>query len=215
MLQQHKVLFSYAFLSLLPLEAMAESSRYELGVRANVLLGDGQPANDILGVGINGRYYLSDGWFVGAAIESYDYDFERPIEVVGLRQDPAVKTIDAKTSMTVASAALGRVYGRESGKFDWFWSLGLGAGFPDVANATGPLDGGGTFDLRTDAGTELHIQAKLGIAYQFSERWSVNAAARAEQHMMDYKVREQSTGNTGKVDSQTPLGMHLGISYRF
>lgn len=198
-----------------PLAATAESSRYEIGVRGNVLLGDGQPANDILGFGIAGRYYLADGWFVAAAIESYDYDFERPIEVVGLRQDPAVKTIDARTTMTVASAALGRIHGQETGRFDWFWSLGVGAGFPDVADATGPLLGGGTFDLQTDAGAEFHLQAKLGIGYRISPRWSVNATARAEQHFMDYKVTERTSGATGSVDSQTPLGAHFGISYRF
>ena len=36
--------------------AQDDESKFEIGLRANVLLGDGVPANDILGFGIIGRY---------------------------------------------------------------------------------------------------------------------------------------------------------------
>lgn len=56
---------------------------------------------------------------------------------------------------------------------------------------------------------------KLGASYHFSPHWSVNLTARAEHHFIDYKVTERGTGASGSIDSQTPLGFHIGTSYRF
>lgn len=199
----------------LPFSALAAEGPYEIEVRANVLLGDGVPANDILGFGVAGRYYLKDRWFVSGAIEAYDYDFEHPVNVVGLLQDPNVKTIDASVSTTVISAGIGRTYDFSLEKFDWFWELGLGAGFPDVDNASGPLSTGGTFTLATDASTEFHLLGKLGASYHFTPNWTASFVARLEHHFMDFKVTEMGTGATGTVDSQTPMGAHLALSYSF
>ena len=58
---------------LVPL-AYSDENPYEVGLRANVLLGDGVPANDVLGLGVIGRYRLKDGWFIGAAFDLYEYD---------------------------------------------------------------------------------------------------------------------------------------------
>jgi len=88
--------------------ANSEEREYEISLRANVLLGDGVPANDILGIGVIGRYFLRDGWFFAAALDVYDYDFEHPSNVVGISQDPNVKTIDAAVSNTVLSGFFGR-----------------------------------------------------------------------------------------------------------
>ena len=62
------------FLSLVP-TVHSEEAKFEIGVRGNVLLGDGVPANDILGIGVIGRYYIRDGWFAAAALDAYEYDF--------------------------------------------------------------------------------------------------------------------------------------------
>ena len=193
----------------------ADSAKYEVGLRANVLLGNGTPANDMIGFGIAGRYYLADGWFIGAALENYEFDFERPIEVVGLEQDRNVGVIDATVSNTVVSVALGKKYGVDDSGFDWFWSVGIGAGFPEVDSVSGPLETGTTFDLDTTSSTEFHLMGQLGAAYHFSAHWSVNCTARAEHHFIDYVVTERGTGATGTIDSQTPLGFHFGTSYRF
>lgn len=195
--------------------ATAAENQYEIGLRGNVLLGDGVPANDILGYGLIGRYYLNDGWFIGAALDTADFDFERPYRILGIEQDPNVKAIDAKASTVVLSASIGRQYGNTDRGFDWFWTAGLGLGFPDVENAFGPTDTGGAFLVTTDAGTEYHLMSALGSTYHFSPQWSVTAAARLEYHVMDYKVTDQVSGTTGTVDSQTPIGAYLSLNYSF
>lgn len=179
------------------------------------MLGDGLPANDMLGYGIIGRYYLSDGWFAGAALDTTDFDFEHVASVVGIIQDPAVKSIDAAATNTILSASLGKQYGNTDKGFDWFWTAGIGVGFPDVGNVSGPVEGGGTFDITTDAGTEIHLMGSLGTSYHFSPAWSVALAARLEHHFMDYTVTDSVSGNTTTVDSQTPMGASLSFSRRF
>ena len=38
----------------------AQDSKVDIGLRANVLLGDGIPNNDVLGLGVIGRYRLNN-----------------------------------------------------------------------------------------------------------------------------------------------------------
>ncbi len=195
--------------------AYSEEARYEVGFRGNVLLGDGVPANDILGLGVIGRYALRNGWFAGAALDFYNYDFERPSLVAGIVQDPAVKVIDADGSNTVLSGFVGRQYGNMSRGFDWFWTAGLGIGFPDVDDISGPTAAGGTFDLTVDAKTEIHLMATLGTSYHFNPAWSASLAARFEHHFMDITVTDRVSGATGTLDSQSPIGAYLSINYGF
>lgn len=204
-----------AILLLLTLYGQAQAQGpFELGLRGNVLLGDGKPANDILGFGLIGKYYLTDGWYLAGTLDAYDYDFERPYQVVGLTQDPSIKTLDSNIKSTSLGAAIGRHFGDKSG-FDWFWSAGVGVGFPSSGNVSGPTDTGGTFDLAIDAKTEIQIMGTLGTTYYLADRWSFTAAARAEHHFLDIKVVDRVTGNTGKVDSQSPLGAYLSVNVAF
>ena len=193
----------------------SEETRYEIGLRANVLLGDGVPSNDILGLGVIGRYRLDSGWFVGAGLDVYEYDFERPWRIVGIEQDPSVATIDAAADSTVISGSFGRLYNETDHGFDWFWTLGVGFSSPNVDDIAGPTDAGGTFDLTFDVGNEIHLIATLGSSYNFSESWSASFAARVEHHFMDVLITDRVSGNTAKVDSQSPLGAFLSLNYRF
>jgi hypothetical protein len=205
----------FLVLFLLVPTAQSDETRYEIGLRANVLLGDGVPANDILGLGVIGRYRLTDGWFIGAGLDLYDYDFERPWRVVGLEQDPNADIIDASADNTVFSGSFGRLYNETNHGFDWFWTLGLGFAFPSVDDIAGPTDTGGTFDLIFDVGNEIHLMATLGSSYNFSESWSASFAARVEHHFMDVLITDRVSGNTAKVDSQSPVGAFFSLNYRF
>lgn len=196
-------------------DAFAQESKIDIGLRANVLLGDGVPANDILGAGVIGRYRLNNGWFVGAGIDGYKYDFERPASILGIAQDPNVDVIDAKADSTVLFGSFGRLYNETDRGFDWFWSLGLGFASPSVEDVSGPTDTGGTFDLTFDVGNEIHLMGTLGTSYNFSSRWSTSFAARVEHHFMDVLVTDRVTGATAKIDSQSPVGAYLSLNYRF
>lgn len=195
--------------------ANAEGSEFELGLRANVLLGDGTPANDILGLGVMGRYRLNNGWFVGAGIDTYAFDYERPWKMLGLRQDSDVPTIDASADNSVINGSFGRLYNETDHGFDWFWSLGLGFASPSVDDVTGPTDTGGTFNITTDVGNEVHLMATLGSSYNFSESWSTSFSARIEHHFMDVLITDRVSGDTVKIDSQSPIGAFWSLNYRF
>ncbi|MBT8080625.1 MAG: hypothetical protein KJO31_18740 [Gammaproteobacteria bacterium] len=192
-----------------------DNSNFELGVRGNVLLGSGKPANDILGFGVIGRYMLSGGWFVGAAIDSYTYDFERPARILGIAQDPALSAIDANADSAVFSGSFGRLYNETDRGFDWFWSVGLGFATPNVDDVSGPTDSVGNFDITFDVGNEIHMMGAIGTSYNFSESWSASFTARLEHQFMDILITDRVTGNTSKIDSQSIHGASFSLNYRF
>ena len=201
--------------SVLALPAVADDAKNQFGLRANVLVGSGKPANDILGAGLIGRRYRDDGWFWGGSIDSYAYDFERPASYVGLMQDPNVDVIDADGSNTVIAGFLGREYDADDGGFRWFWTAGMGLGFANVDDVSGPTDTGGTFDLTFKVDTEVHVMGTWGAVYDFSPKWSTTLSTRFEHHFMDIRITDQVTGNTSSIDSQTVIGAYLSLNYRF
>lgn len=198
-----------------PWSLAAAEPRYEVGLRALALFGNGEPANDILGGGVVVNRTLRDGWYAGLALETQIFDFERVARVVGITQDPSLGDIDSRTTNTVLSAFIGRRYGADARGLQVFWTAGAGIGFPSVDDTSGPTAGGGTFDVTTDAGTEWHLLGSAGLRYAFSPRWAVDLAARLEHHAMDYQVRDRVSGNMAEVDSQSPLGFHFGFTYGF
>jgi len=198
-----------------PVFSQDDATRFEVGLRANVLLGDGVPSNDILGYGLIGRYPLNNGWFIGGTLDTYEYDFEHPTKIVGISQDPNVDVIDALADSTVLGAAFGRLYNSTDRGFDWYWSLGIGFASPNVEDVSGPTDTGGTFDLTFDVGNEIHLMGTLGTSYNFSESWSTSFSARIEHHFMDVLVTDTVTGSSAKIDSQSPMGAYLSLNYKF
>jgi hypothetical protein len=195
--------------------ASADEPRNEYGLRANVLLGDGKPANDILGVGLIGRRYLDNGWFIAGTLDTYQYDFERPASLAGIRQDPDVDVIDADGSITTVGALLGREYGDANQGFRWFWSVGLGIGFESVDDVSGPTDSGGAFDLTFETDNNVQLMSTLGTSYFFNARWSASFTARLEHHFMDIEITDRVSGATARVDSQSPVGAYVSLNYRF
>ena len=204
------------FLILFPVTVVhADEPQYEIGLRANVLLGDGKPANDILGVGLIGRHYRDNGWFVGGNVDIYAYDFERPASFLGISQDPNVDVIDADATSTVLAGFMGREYGDAGASWRWFWSMGLGVGFGDVDDVSGPIDGGGAFDLQFDRGTEIHLQGAFGGTWYFATHWSASFTGRVEHHFMDVTITDQVSGAKTSISSQSPVGASLSLNYRF
>ena len=211
----NRIVTALTALVLLTGVSQAEDSKFEIGLRGGVLLGDGVPANDILGMGVIGRYRLNDGWFIGAGIDTYAFDYEHPWRIVGLEQDPNVSTLDASADSTVFNGSIGRLYNETDHGFDWFWTVGLGFASVSIDDLAGPTDTGGTFDLTFDAASEIHLMASLGSSYNFSEKWSTSFAARVEHHFMDVLITDRVSGNTAQLDSQSPVGAYLSLNYRF
>lgn len=192
-----------------------QESRWELGLRGNVMSIDGLSANDMLGFGVISRYHLSGGWFAGAAFDTADFALAQPSAIVGIPQDAATKSIDAAASSTIFSAFMGRQYADMSEGFDWFWTAGIGVGFADVKDVSGPVANGGTFDITTKSGTEIHLITSLGTSYHFSSLWSATFVARVERHFMDHRLTDRVTDTTAKIDSQTPIGISISLHRQF
>lgn len=202
---------------LLATDCTAADPAWELAGRGGISVSDGVPANDFLGFGLAAKYRLSDSNAIGLSIDSLEYDFERPWQVVGVEQDKTArpKDIDAKATTTLVSLFYERAYGRPMGRWNAYWTAGLGLASPDVKSATGPAVGGGTFDITTDAGTEFVPSLGGGVRLNVARNVSSELGLSAYQHLADWKVTDRNSGRSGAVDDYTRFGLHLGVSYRF
>lgn len=205
------VLLPLAFASF---QANAENGGKSLGLHGNIVGGSGKPSNDVLGLGLIGRYGLNNSWFVEMEVTQSDADFERPWRVLGLQQDSSVKTVDALYKSTVAMAHIGQTF-RSSARYDWYWTAGLGFNSVDVKNAVGPIAGGGTFNIRTDAGTETLLGLKIGVRQRLSDSWILNYALRATYHIADWTVTDTVTGATARIGNYGIYGLLVGVERKF
>lgn len=200
--------------SLLPflLAATARAQSWELGPRLLVLNAGGEPANDLMGAGVFGRYRVNDRWLVGFAVDSITGDYERPYEFVGISSP---EEIDATIDAVVFSGWIEREYGRPDGRLGWFWTAGLGFTSPGTDDVTGPRTGGGTFDVTTDAGSEILASIGFGLRHRLGQRWGLSYSVRADQHFADWEITDRVSGQTGAIDDYTTYGLLLGLTYRF
>lgn len=192
-----------------------ESERIQVGARVSVTLANGVPANDIPGYGIFGLYRLNDQWTVGVGLDRTEYDYEDPARLIGISLDPAAEPIDAKAEGTVLSAWVERSFSAPKSRTEWFLGAGLGAASVDVPNAIGPTLGGGTFDIRTEADTEIIVSILGGVRRKFGERWFVEFTLRADQHFADWTSTDQVSGESTTIDEYFAYGGQLGFGYRF
>ncbi len=194
--------------------AAAQDGKWEIGVRAGVVTAGGEPANDIISTGLHGKYHFTDTWILGFGLDSSGYDFEKPGDVFGL-QTAGDSAVDASTDSLFVTAWIERRYPRPDSRLTWFWTAGLGFATPDVDDVSGPLQGGGTFDITTDPGTEILLSGSGGLLLKFAKHWAAEFGLRFDHHFADWDVRDRVSGNTGSLNDYTGLGMHAGLAYRF
>lgn len=192
--------------------ARAEDQRFEIGARATLVTAGGEPTNDQMGAGVYGKYRLNEKWLVGGAIDFMSGDFERPYEILG-KISP--EEIDSTVDSTIFSGWIEREYGKQDRKLKWFWSAGLGFTSPDADDVTGPLAGGGTFDITTDPGSEILVSGAGGLRRGFSRRFGFEFGVRVDQHFADWDLTDRSDGTTGSIDDYTAWGGYFGLRIAF
>jgi hypothetical protein len=207
------VLFSFAAAE--PAPSCAEERAFALGLRVNVMTGDGEPTNDVPGFGLFGHLPVNDRWNIGFALDhSPEFDVERTAKIVGFEQSgEEEEEIDSKGSSTTLTVWIERVYGE-----GWQWLWGIGAGISDVE--VDPLEGirpdGSPFRVETEAGTEALLIASAGFRNWFGGRkWAFSTEIRLEQRWASWELREVRRGETAKIDDYLLSGVHFGLSRRF
>jgi hypothetical protein len=175
---------------------------------------DGEPANDIPGAGVLGRYALNERWSIGVAVDHTEFDLEEPGKVIGIVQDPALEPIDALAEATVLSAWLERTFTRQS-PITWFIGAGLGAASVDVPDAAGARADGGQFNVHTEVDTEIIASIVGGVRVDFGNRWYAEFSVRADQHFADWRIVDRISGAQGSIDDYLALGGHLAVGVRW
>lgn len=196
-----------------PMPSMAEESNFALGFRTDLGLGSGTPTNDIIGYSLYGLYELNDRWNLGFGIDhSPEFDFEGTPALLGLAT-PQVD--DAKGTSTTLSGWIERVYRKPQGRYEWFWSAGLGFNTVDMKDLSGGLVGGGNYDIATDAGSEIQAMLGVGARRWFSDSWGLELAVHRDQHFADWKLTDRVSGATGAIGDYTVNTINLGFLKKF
>jgi hypothetical protein len=191
----------------------AQENSFDVGVRGVVIIGDGQPANDMMGYGVVGRWEFRDSWHLGIAFDSVEFDYETPNRVLGIE---SVEVVDPGNEFSRISLLVERRYGPPDSPWSWFWTAGAGFAAIDVGErAAGTTPAGGTFNIATTADDEAHFMIGGGLRRSFGENWALDAALTIQHHTTDYQLVDLVSGATGSIGSQTPYGLTLGISYGF
>lgn len=194
------------------------AQRFDVGVRGLLTASDGEPANDIPGFGLFGRYRidrLGDRWALAVAVDRTEYDFEEPARLLGLRQSQTIEPVDTVAEATILSASIERRHLRPGGRLSWFWAFGLGLASVDVPAAAGPLAGDGSFDIHTEVDTELLALASGGFRRALGRRAFFECALRLDQHFADWQVTDRVSGARGTVGDYLAYGGHLGLGLSF
>jgi hypothetical protein len=190
----------------------AEEATWDFGARVGALFSEAPPANDMMGYGVVLRRSRPGKLSFGLAVDFYEFDYEEPYKSLGIARG-GPEPIDGVNDSTTISAWVERAYGH--GNWRWFWTLG--AGYADISAdaVSGPTATGGTFDIVTDAKSEFHVLASLGIRRQFAAHWYGEVAVHAQHHGTDYSLRDRVTGRTGSIGSQAPFGISGGLFWKF
>jgi hypothetical protein len=187
------------------------------GLRGNLVGSDGEPTNDMLGAGLTGRFRLNERWQLGIAVDhSPGFDVETPYAALGIQgAEVDGEVVDAEGTATSLAGWLERVYAREGRRLEWFWGAGAGVAQVDVDPITGPVVGGGTFDIEQEVGTELLAKLTGGFRVRMGERWRLEVAGRLDQHFTDWKLTDRVSGRTGEFDDYLVQGIHVGLQVGF
>ncbi len=198
-------------------DSAAAESPWSIGLRGGISAAGGVPSNDSINMAFAMSYRLDGGGRVGVAVESMDFDFEMPHRIVGIRQDRALEPedIDSAAGSTLVAVFYERQLGESGARWTPYWSVALGFASPDTPTVTGPVQGGGTFEVHTDAGTEYIPGARAGYRWNFAPSWSADFSLSVNHHLADWKVEDRQSGATDRVDDYTHYGAQLGVVYRF
>ena len=203
-------------LSIISFSGVAKAAGpYEVGLRADVRLGSGKPADDILGGAAILRYRLNNpNWWIGFSLDhSPEYDVEVPLRFFGLESEGEVA--DSIAVSTMASVFAEYQHGVD--RLGWipFGTIGFGINDISVDDNSGTLSTGGPFTIKIDAGTETVIEGSAGIRYQFSRAWSTSVSALLQHRIADWTIEETVSGRMTTIDDYTVSGAYFGVNYRF
>ncbi len=200
-------------LSIASSDAVSNAGRFDFGLRGGTTLGDGKPANDMITYGVFGRYHVNNRFSFGVGVELLTFDFEEPApRVLGIATSA---TFDAgATSVLIEGAAEFNLLPADS-LHELVVHGGVGCAAVSVDDLRGTTASGGTFDIDTNAGTELLFSIGAGYRFQLSQHWNLEALARYNHHLADWSVRDSVSGASATVNDYGTTSLLLGFSHRF
>ena len=92
----------------------------------------------------------------------------------------------------------------------WYWNARARLLSPDLEDVTGPVTGGGTFDIATDGGTEILPGWAPASGLRLGRSWNTEIGVRLDRHFTDWELTDRVSGRTGAIDDYTTAGLIIG-----
>jgi hypothetical protein len=190
-----------------------ELLRFEAGLRPDINLGRGKPANDMPAFSLLSRLRINNDWLVGMALEyAPGFDVERPYRLVGLESN---MELDADATSTMLSLWAERRYHERELDVYWFWTVGVGLNKVDIDDLQGLTNVSTNYNIRVDAETEKLITLTGGRRHSLGGRWAIGYGARIEQRFTKWRIVDRVSGRSGVIDDYIVKGIFVDINYRF
>ena len=185
---------------------------YLIEPRYSIVVGDGEPSNDMPGFGLLARYQYRGPWHYFLSADYTEFDFETPYKTLGIPVGgPAIDS-------TVSGFYLG---GGVEYQFNVHERLkpyingGIGIGFLDADDVSGTSAGGAPFNIKSDPGTEFIPFATVGVRWNFWRNLSLDLAAKAEYHIADWEVKDTLSNQEAAIDDYAAVGGYVGVAIHF
>lgn len=184
----------------------------EVSLRADVKVGPGEPANDMLAGTLGLGWTIDDRWSVGLSLEhSPEFDVETPYAKFGVQRDEASDAAGTELSLHVFAE---RRYRRSADRY-LFWTAGAGLGFIDVDDLQDTGDDGRQFDLSFDTGTEILVDITAGQRHRIAQRWWLGYGLRLEERFADWTITDRESGESIAIGDYFVYGAFFGARFAF
>ncbi len=192
-----------------------DEHRFDIGLHLKVGLGDGVPANDIVGYGLTSAFVVGEDWRIRFTVDQVDeFDFERPWKVVGLVQHPDDPVVDSLGSMTTLSMNASKIF-KKGETLEWTLGGGLGVAVMAIDDATGFTTDDSFFVMHTETGKDMILSLVGAMRINFAANWAFDFTLSLDRHFADWQVLDRVSQATGTVDDFSVQTFKVGVAYRY
>ena len=185
---------------------------YLIEPRYSIVVGDGEPSNDMPSFGLLARYHFSGPWHYFLSADYTEFDFETPYKVLGITN--AGPVIDSTASGFYLGGGVEYEFNVHN-RIKPYVNGGLGIGFLDADDISGTSSAGTPFTIKSDPGTEFIPFVTAGVRWNFWRNLSLDLAAKAEYHMADWEVKDTVSNQKATIDDYAAFGGYVGVAVHF
>ncbi len=196
-------------------DALAKDARenlYMIGLQAgNLFQVNDAPIDSMPLVSLYVGRQLSQSLSAVLSLDSFVFDIENTGERLSI---PTVGETSAEGRTTFLTPSLNYIFGRIGSPLQPYIRAGVGIGFTDFDNEDDSQNENGTpYDIRTNSGEDVEFMPTVsaGIRYDIKSGWFLDAGARFDYHINNWKIEDRVSGRALRIDNFSAMGAYIGF----